>query len=763
MHCFNLLLLLASAHTDTFAATGSPEETLLLEVSINGRTTQLVGQFSKRDNVLYSTAGELRSLGIKAPGKDDDVIPVSGVTNGIELDQAALKIDMNVPMNFLNTTNIKTPGSSADSVPLAESSRGGLINYDLLATDSGGVRTFGGYFDTRYFSGSSVLSSTGLAYLGGAATSARLDTTYTYSNPNDLLRYKAGDFITSGLTWTRPVRFGGFQFGSDFTLRPDLVKYPTPSLSGEAVVPSTVDLFVNGVRQLSQSVQAGPFDIRQAPIATGAGQIAVAVTDELGRQTFRTVPFYATDKLLAEDLTSYTLESGWVRRNYGLNSANYGEFAAAGTGRFGYSKTITVETHAEAMRGMQMGGIGSVFNLGNWAVLSTGLSNSTSDAGIGQQYSIGLERSSGILSTSLSRTQATRNYRDIGAMEGSPVSRTTTIGTLGVSLGSYGSVSLAYTSAKSTLIIANDGTASLSDSRSATVSYFKSLTRNANLFMTGYRDFRNGGYGATIGLILPLGNNDVAGISFTNNNGQRTTSAQTSRPSISPGDLGYQIQDTEGSYTQRYAEVDYKSNAARSSYTVVQNGNVTSQRAGVRGAVAFLDNSAFTANWIDDSFAVVNTEGAKNVGIYTENRFAGKTDNNGQLLVTDLRSYDVNKVSVDVLDLPLTQQLEVNDQYVKPRDRSGTIINFKTKKTSDANLTLKLANGEFVPLGARVKIRENGQQAPVGYDGETYLSELGPGTNTLDVTLPNGTSCTAILVVAQNTNGGMSSNTLECH
>jgi outer membrane usher protein len=757
----NLLTLVASSHV--YGATPRADETLLLEVSINGRPTQLVGQFTKRGDALFSTAAELRSLGLKISGKDDELIPVSGFTSRIQLDQSTLKIDMDVPMTFLNTTDIKTLATSADKVPLAESSRGALVNYDLLVSDTAGVRNVGGYLDARYFYGSNVFSTTGLGYLGGStAASARLESTYTYSNPADMQRYRAGDFITSSLSWSRSVRFGGFQFGNDFTLRPDLVKSPAPNLGGSVVVPSTVDLFVNGVRQLSQSIQPGPFEIRQAPIANGAGQISVAVTDELGRQTFRTVPFYASDKLLAENLSSYTLESGWVRRNYATSSANYGEFATAGTGRYGYNRMLTLETHGEVMRGMQMGGIGSVVNLANWGVLTAAISSSTSDSGNGQQYSIGVERNSSFLSTSLTRTQASSNYRDIGAMEGSPVSRASTTGTLGINLGGYGSVSLAYTSAKSTLIVSNTGTVSIADSQSVTLSYFKSLTRNTNLFVTGYRDFRSGAYGATIGLIMPFGGNDVGGVSFNNNGGQNTTTVQTSRPTISPGDIGWQLQDTEGYYTQRYGEVDYKGINGRASYAVSQAGNSTSQRAGVRGSVAFLDGAAFMSNWIDDSFAVVNTEGIKNVGIYTENRYAGKTNSDGQLLLTDLRAYDVNKISVDVLDLPMTQQLDVNEQYVKPRDRAGTVINFKSKTTSDASLTLKLPNGDYVPLGSRVRIRENGQQAPIGYDGATYLSELGP-SNTLDVTLPSGTTCTALFIPPKSVDGGMSSNLLECH
>jgi len=756
-----LLLFTVSAYAH--GAGENSAETLLLEVSINGRPTQLVGQFSKRQDGLFATAAELRSLGIKTPGKDEDLLPISGVTSKIALDQGALKIDMEVPMTFLNTTDIATAAKSADNVPLTENARGALLNYDMLATTSAGTHSLGGYFDARYFAGSSVFSSTGLAYfVGSPATSARLDTTYTYSNPRELTRYRVGDFITSGLFWTRPVRFGGAQFGTDFSLRPDLIKYPTPSLGGEAVVPSTVDLFVNGIRQLSQPVPPGPFEIRQAPIATGAGQIAVAITDELGRQTFRTVPFYATDKLLAENLSSYTVESGFVRRNYGLRSNNYGEFAVAGTARHGYSKILTLEAHAEAMKGMTLAGGGLVFNVDNWGVLTGAVSGSSSDAGADQQFALGFERSTSLFSMAVTRTQSGPNYRDIGAMEGSPTTRSTTIGTIGLNLGSYGSISLAYTAAKSPVILSSTGNIGISDSQSVTVSYFKSVARGANLYVTGFRDFRNGGYGASIGLIMPFGNSGAGGVSVSNNNGMHTASLQASRPTISPGDVGWQLQSTEGSYRQRYGEVDYKGNQGRASYTVAQSNDVTSQRAGLRGAITWMDNSLFLSNWVDDSFAIVNTENAKNIGIYTENRYAGKTNNSGQLMLTDLRSYDVNKISVDLLDLPLTLQMDQNEKYVKPRDRSGVVISFKTRQTSDVNLVLKTATGEFVPVGSSVKIRENGQQAPVGYEGAAYLSELGP-VNTLDIVMPSGATCQAVLVPNLNLDGGMSSYTLECH
>ncbi|WP_343743431.1 fimbria/pilus outer membrane usher protein [Herbaspirillum huttiense] len=737
------------------------DEILLLEVSINGRNTSLVAQFTRRQQALYATASELRSLKLRVDGADEELIALRALTTAVDLDEAGAKINLMVPARFMNTTDIDA-ASIASKVPLSPGGQGLVLNYDLLASSSQNQHALGGLFDARWFSGSSVFSSTGLGYTGNSGgVSARLESTYTYSDATTLTRYRLGDVINSSLAWSRSVRLGGFQYASDFNLRPDLVRFPTPSLGGETVVPSTVDLFVNGVRQLSQPVPPGPFEIRQPPIASGAGQIAVAVTDELGRQTFRTINFYATDRLLKPGLSSYSAEGGWVRRNYGLRSNDYGQIALSGTARHGMSDWLTLEGHAEAMRSLKLAGGGAVFNLGNRAVLASSLAASSSEGNSGQQVSLAIERNADPVSLSLSRTQSTRGYQDIGALQGAAVSRSATLATLGLNLREYGSLSMAYARSKSPLLFTELGTSNLADSETVTVTWFKSVGNTSNFYLTAYRDFRSSGYGATIGLIIPFGGRDVAGASVSNNNGQRTSTLQASRSTVAIGDLGWQLQDTEGSYRQRIGQLNYKSRYGSVSAAASQSNGATSQRLGARGALAFMDGSAFATDWIEDSFAVVNASGVKNVGIYNENRYAGRTDDNGQLLLTDLRAYDVNKISVDVLDLPLTLQLDQSDQYVKPRDRSGVVVHFNARRASDVTIILKDAAGEFIPLGSSIRVRESGLQAPVGYDGVSYLQELGP-VNTLDVLLPSGARCQAMLTPPARSEGGMSNEIVTC-
>jgi outer membrane usher protein FimD/PapC len=144
----------------------------------------------------------------------------------------------------------------------------------------------------------------------GGFEAIRLDTTYVYSDPRSLRRYRAGDFISGSLPWTRPVRMGGAQINLDFSMRPDLITFPVPSISGSAAVPSTVDVLVNGSTVRSGSVAPGPFEVPQVPVISGAGTVTTTVTDALGRQVTTELPFYASPVLLAPSCRPIRPKSG---------------------------------------------------------------------------------------------------------------------------------------------------------------------------------------------------------------------------------------------------------------------------------------------------------------------------------------------------------------------------------------------------------------------------------------------------------------------
>ena len=133
----------------------------------------------------------------------------------------------------------------------------------------------------------------------------RLDTAWTRDFPDRMATLHVGDAISTPAPWGRAVRFGGVQYGTNFSTQPTLVRTPLLAAQGEAVVPSTVDVFVNGQQVASESVPPGPFSIDHLPVLTGAGQLQVVVTDALGREQVTVQPYYSGTALLRRGLNEF--------------------------------------------------------------------------------------------------------------------------------------------------------------------------------------------------------------------------------------------------------------------------------------------------------------------------------------------------------------------------------------------------------------------------------------------------------------------------
>ncbi len=93
---------------------------------------------------------------------------------------------------------------------------------------------------------------------------------------------------------------GGIQISRDFAIRPDVITYPLSHFAGNASVPSTVDLFINGYRADSAEIKPGPFTLTNVPSINGASEAVAVVTHALGRQASTTIPFYVSSSLLRD-------------------------------------------------------------------------------------------------------------------------------------------------------------------------------------------------------------------------------------------------------------------------------------------------------------------------------------------------------------------------------------------------------------------------------------------------------------------------------
>ena len=133
--------------------------------------------------------------------------------------------------------------------------------------------------------------------------------------------------------------------------------------------------------------------------------------------------------------------------------------------------------------------------------------------------------------------------------------------------------------------------------------------------------------------------------------------------------------------------------------TASQVNDATGIRLGAIGGLAYLSGGVFPARQIAGSFAVAQVGDQEGVDVYYENRYFGKTDSNGQILIPNLRPYEANKISIDPADLPIFAEVQELHREVSPGFRQGLVVDFPINTTRPVILSLSTEDGAPFALG----------------------------------------------------------------
>jgi outer membrane usher protein len=207
------------------------------------------------------------------------------------------------------------------------------------------------------------------------------------------------------------------------------------------------------------------------------------------------------------------------------------------------------------------------------------------------------------------------------------------------------------------------------------------------------------------------------------------------------GDWGYQAYVSAGKSNHQFGLVQYKSPVGLFTAGVDQSAGQTSARLESQGALSFVDGRLFPSNTIYDSFAIVDTGPMAHVHVLQENRDIGRTNSSGRLLVPDMRSFDLNRITIEPTDIPPDVTIHDDTREVRPQDRSGVVVKFPITFSHGALLRLVDEEGAPIPLGSSAILRATGAAVPIGYEGQTYVEDLAP-QNELTVERPDGRRCT---------------------
>jgi outer membrane usher protein len=680
----------------------------------------------RSDDRLFAGAQDLRRWRLHLPDTPplnhdgEDFYALDALAGlSYEFDESSQALTVEASPSLFDATRLK--GTVTYFTAPTPASPGGFLNYDVSAYHGQGRTTTSGLLELGGFAGWGAAQARMLARdLHGKASAIRLDTTWTRDQPLEVASLRVGDAISGTSSWGGAVRFGGVQWATNFATQPGLVAFPQPGVFGEAVLPSTVDLYVDNALRMSREVPSGPFSIEDLPVMTGQGHAQIVVRDIMGREQVITQPYYVTPRLLKQGLQDYSYELGFVRRNFGTDSNNYGRPLAVGTHRIGISEQFTGEFHGELLSHQQTLGLSGVMLWPVAGVLSSSLAASHSEKGVGGLLELGFQRQGRYFSFGANTQLASQRFAKLGLQPEELAPRQISQVFVNLATTDHGSFAASYAQQ------------AFRDRKGNTIlnaSYTRKLGRLGNLSVFVTR-FLSGDANTVFNLSfsMPLGDRTNASINTSAKQGREQARLQVSRSLPAGSGLGYRLVTEAGDSDRRAAEVSAQNQVGTYILAADQLQGQTAFRGSATGGLAFLGGSAFLSRRITDSFAVVQVPDYSGVGIYADNQLVARTDADGNALLPRIRPYQKNLVRIEQADLPLDAQIDAIQLDAVPYFRSGLLLSFPVKRSRGALLTVILENGEPLPVGAQVQIvggnTKDNEVFPTGLRGEVYLTGL---------------------------------------
>ena len=722
-----LSMLMLTPSTSLAEDTPFAAEEVFLEVFINDLRKDTVLLLRNEDR-LFAGAQDLQRWRLRLPntnpltfyGEDFYALDaLLGLT--YRLDESTQMLTMQVPPRLFEATFLN--GQEIDFNEPSAPSPGGFINYSLFANHAEGLTNTSGSLDlNRFGSWGSARTRILGSDLNEQASVIRLESTWTRDKPMELTRLRFGDAISGASSWGGVVRFGGVQWATDFSLQPGFMTSPRPKISGESSLPSTVELYVDNLLRMRREVPSGPFTIQDLPVINGQGDAQLVVRDILGREQVITKPFFTSSRLLKQGLQSYSYELGFVRKNFGIDSNNYGRLMAVGTHRLGYTEKFTGEVHGELLGSQQSVGLGGVLLSPAAGILSGNLAMSNSKKGVGGLLGLGFQRQSGNFSVGVNTQLTSQNFAKLGLQSETLAPRHISQMVVKMATNYFGSFAVNYTQQAFRDM---EGYKSLSGSYVREVAGLGNLSASVTRYLNAEAKTV---FGLNFSMNLDLGKRRGANINMSAKPGGNNANLQLNRRLPAGSGVGYRLVSGLSDTDRREAEVSLQNGVGNYSLAAGQSQGQTAFRGSASGGVAFLGGSSFFSRRITDSFAVVQVPGYAGVGIYANNQLSTRTDSKGNALLTGLRSYQKNLVRIEQSNIPLDAQIDTLQLDAVPYFRGGLVLKFPVKRSRGALLTVVLENGGPLPAGAQVEIiGENileNELFPTGMRGEVYLTGL---------------------------------------
>ena len=664
-----------------------------------------------------------------------------------------------------------------------------FFNYalDMSGSDSVSLSSVGLVGELGWRVGDYLLQSDGIMTKAANAKHqvVRLMSSATYDDRENLQRTVIGDFFTPSREFNGGVNLGGISISKLYGLDPYFIKSPMQSISGSVVLPSDLEVYLDGQRIRSEKIKPGEFELRDLLAYGGVRNIQLVLRDAFGRVQQFSYSFYFSDQPLQKGLQEYSYNLGALRRGYGVESNHYGPLAFSLFHRYGMSDAVTVGWRAEGKKAVLNAGPTATVVLGRAGVVNLALAGSSIE---GRQGASGSAAYSYQASNWSSGFSIRRDWKDFGQLGDPPsFSNRRFEGSLVASyaLPGRGAVSLSYSAllvrdavvAPTVSPVPALNVSSLENRRIMALNYSTPLVSGrasltAGLSRTTGKESRTE---ATLGLTFFIDKDYSLATGYRGDKGGRFESVQLTKNQPIGEGLGYLVSADRASGStaesrQLNSRVQYNASGAllRAEFGRREDISQTSSnyRASIAGSLAYVDGQIAAGRPVIGSFGIVKVGELEGVSVAVNGQPIGKTDAQGKVFVPTLTPYFDNVVSIQPENVPIEYMFSAISKKISPALRGGALIDFGMVK-------IQAFTGKLKSLQAGVKssvefqeisFNSNGkmQSTQTGRGGEFYIENLKPGTYQASV-LVEGRPCLFELIIADSNETFVELGELVCH
>ncbi len=635
-----------------------------------------------------------------------------------------------------------------------------FANYFVTGSElqsGGGARVSG-------FAESGLSLAGHLLYASGQRSSVdgsweRMLTNMTFDLRSRLASIILGDVNATSDAIGGVAMMGGLSVARNFGLDPYYMFLPMQRLTGTALTPSTVEVYVNGQLVRRDNLPPGQFTMQNLPVTSGSGETRVVVRDAFGATQTIANPYYMALGTLAKGLHDFSYNLGFVRQSYGTESWSYGHPALLFRHRVGLTDWLTVGVRLEGTLHMASGGPSLALRLPFGEVAAVGAVSDqegyVGGAGLfsysymgkpfyfqaGIRYQSSDYANLGIPPSSLPPA----NALPVGAPSPTDRQRLNLLTSVAKNIGRVASVSIQY---EATDWWGNGWT------NQVTLMCNRSITKWMYAFATVTNTYQSSvpaQYGTFVGLSFAPADRVTAGATRSDNwsggsnhGGGTQAIVQQSLP-IGPG-LGYRMVLAEGENDINQATVQYQGAYGRveadylhQGYGADESGHAT---LSATGGIVLIGGRPFLTRAVQDSYALIRVPGVPSVHGTMSNQVVGTTNSNGDLLIPNLLHYYGNRIGIDDKDIPLDHDIGATERTIAPPYRGGVVVTFPVRRVQSVSGSITVEEGGVAASTAYGQIvvtaGERRVISPLDEVGNFYLEDVAPGSYPAEVQYATG-------------------------